>query len=166
MCGKRNEVWKICVDFPNYEVSNCGNIRHIGGKPRKLIFICGYAYVGIRDSGKYKNVRLHRLVAKAFISNPKNKPCVNHIDGNKANNNINNLEWCTCSENEIHKNRVLGKKAKPPRITKAVMCLETAKVYPSIKSAAESLNMNYRHIGEVASGKRKTAGGFHWIWQP
>lgn len=161
----QSEVWKTCFEFPNYEVSNCGRIRHRNGNPRKVRYTHGYAYVCIRDNGKNKSIRLHRLVAKAFIPNPKNKPCINHIDGNKTNNNIDNLEWCTHSENEIHKNRVLGKKPNPPRITKSVMCVETANVYTSVKAAAENLSINYRHIGEVASGKRKTAGGFHWVWQ-
>ena len=62
----------------------------------------GYVYVYLCNNGRNKNARLHRLVAETFIPNPENKPQVNHIDGDKTNNKINNLEWCNQSENEKH----------------------------------------------------------------
>ncbi len=158
----KRERWRKSIEFPQYEVSSLGRVRHIGGKPRKFQVVRGYVYVGVWHNGKYRNVRVHRLIANAFVPNPQNKPYVNHIDGNKANNNANNLEWCTASENETHKQRVLGKKTTPPNKTKVVKCIETGKVYFSIKEASEELCINYRHIGEVANGKRKTAGGYHW----
>lgn len=74
-------------------------------KPRK---IAGYLALGLEQPGstrehrKQKICKIHRLVAEAFIPNPQNKPCVNHIDGNKLNNSISNLEWCTVQENTIH----------------------------------------------------------------
>jgi hypothetical protein len=63
---------------------------------------CGYVGVVLCKESKYKSFRIHRLIAIAFIPNPDNKPCVNHLDGNKLNNNIDNLEWCTHSENNKH----------------------------------------------------------------
>lgn len=63
---------------------------------------CGYRYVHLRGGGVSKNVNVHRLVAKAFVDNADDKPCVNHIDGNKENNVVSNLEWCTHSENVNH----------------------------------------------------------------
>lgn len=73
----------------------------------------GYLRVTLNLNGKAKQYLVHRLVAKAFIPNPDNKPDVNHKDGNKYNNKVSNLEWVTKSENEIHKHRELGKKNKP-----------------------------------------------------
>ena len=62
----------------------------------------GYCYVNLKDNGRIKNARVHRLVAEAFISNPNDLPYVNHIDGDKTNNHVSNLEWCTASENSRH----------------------------------------------------------------
>lgn len=62
----------------------------------------GYMLVDMRKNGKRYMKLVHRLVAEAFLPNPENLPQINHKDGNKANNNVNNLEWCTCSENQFH----------------------------------------------------------------
>ena len=156
------ERWAISEEFPLYEVSNLGRIRHINGTPRKTRAIAGYSYVSIWHNGKMRNVRLHRLIASAFIPNPENKPHVNHKDGNKENNAVDNLEWCTASENEQHKVSVLGIKQKPPIRQKAIVCIETNRTFQSIKDAAEQMNINGKHIGEAAAGERKTACGYHW----
>jgi len=71
---------------------------HIGAK--------GYVYIMLYKNAKSYNLRLHRLVAKAFIPNPENKPQINHLDGNKKNNRVDNLEWCNQSENEKHAYRI------------------------------------------------------------
>jgi len=98
------------------EISNKGEVRtsHVTYNKYKSKIIngyyyynthtykSGYKYVSIWIDAKFKNVTIHRLVAKAFISNPLNKPVVNHKDGNKLNNNINNLEWVTYKENTAH----------------------------------------------------------------
>ena len=154
--------WRVCKEFPMYEVSDQGGIRHINGKPRKVRTVAGYSYVCIRKDGKTRNVRLHRLIASAFIPNPDNKPHINHKDGDKANNCVDNLEWCTPSENEQHKVMTLGIKQTPPIIQKAVVCIETKRKFSSIKEAAEQMGISRKHIGEAASGRRKTACGYHW----
>jgi len=74
-----------------------------------MFTIKGYLTVNLVNRGKRKSVRVHRLVAKAFIENGENKPCVNHEDGVKTNNNVNNLSWCTYSENEKHSYNSLNK---------------------------------------------------------
>lgn len=90
----------------HYGVDRFGNVYSLkGGKvvKRKLsVSKQGYYCVGLKDNDRIKNARVHRLVAEAFIPNPENKPYINHIDGNKKNNCVDNLEWCTPSENSRH----------------------------------------------------------------
>jgi hypothetical protein len=112
------EIWRK-TQYKYYEVSNFGRVR---SKKRKEIYIMnqrvsdnGYKQVWISDSGKSYNRTVHRLVAKAFIPNTFNKPEVNHIDGDKTNNHISNLEWATRKENENHARRWLGKNDALPR---------------------------------------------------
>jgi hypothetical protein len=92
------EVWKKTIEDEYYEVSNYGRIRHDGRILSGSIHDDGYIFVNIRG----KQYAKHRVVAEAFISNPENKPFVNHIDGNKQNCMCSNLEWCTQSENVQH----------------------------------------------------------------
>ena len=68
----------------------------------------GYLQVTLSNNGESKTYRAHRIVAEEFIPNPEHKPQVNHIDGNKENNRVDNLEWCTARENILHANNVLG----------------------------------------------------------
>jgi len=106
------EEWKLIDGFEKYEISNKGRIRRLylkGYRYRKPVIQSGYCSVTFSIGLKFKKYQIHRLVALAFIDNKYNKPCVNHIDGNKLNNNVSNLEWCTYSENEKHSYVVLGK---------------------------------------------------------
>lgn len=111
------EIWKTIEDFPDYEVSNLGRIKsstryvnhNYGGiaireARLKKIYInsVGYNAVGLMRDKKVNNVATHRLIAKAFIPNSENKPQVNHKDGNKLNNSLDNLEWVTSYENIWH----------------------------------------------------------------
>lgn len=108
------EKWKeIKGHRQSYEVSDSGKVRskdcigprggHIKGHVlSQRDNSNGYLRCGMNLTGNYKEYLVHRLVADAFIPNPENKPYVNHIDGNKHNNSIDNLEWCTRSENEKH----------------------------------------------------------------
>lgn len=109
------QIWKDIKGYQGlYQVSNKGRIkttanhcvwnRQIIRKPK----IRKYAEIPLKINGKSKWFMVHRLVAQAFIPNPQNKPQINHKDGNKLNNNVDNLQWCTPSENQIHKLYVLG----------------------------------------------------------
>lgn len=100
-----NEIWKQ-TDIPGYHISNLGRLKGRSGKILKTKpNHNGYHTMCLKPNGrkgKCECIRIHILVAKAFIPNPDNKPQVNHIDGNKNNNRADNLEWCTNQENMIH----------------------------------------------------------------
>ncbi|MBQ9657346.1 MAG: HNH endonuclease [Clostridia bacterium] len=108
------EIWKDIIETSNYAVSSLGRIKNT--KTNRLLNPSelgnGYKQVSLKmnDTGKFKKEYIHRLVAKYFIENPDNKKEVNHKDGNKNNNNMDNLEWVTPSENQKHKYDVLKSK--------------------------------------------------------
>ena len=108
--GVNEEIWKDIKNFEGiYQISNLGQVKAINykktGKKRILKQAdngYGYKTVHLTNNGKGKMFTVHRLVAETFIPNTSNKPIINHIDGNKSNNKVENLEWCTYKENTIH----------------------------------------------------------------
>ena len=153
--NKNGDVYSLPrkVPFREYEM-------FIKGKKKKHTKLkTGYYAVGLWKNNVQKLIPIHRLIAETFIPNPKKLKCINHIDGNKENNNIGNLEWCTHSENVKHAyDTGLCKKGKK------VMCIETGIVYKSESEAAKAMNQKNGQpfIGAVARGERKTAYGYHW----
>lgn len=111
--NSNNEIWIDIENFEGrYQISNHGNCRSIQNNhgtyriKEKRAYTrsstCKYLYVNLSKKDVSHTDAVHRLVAKAFIPNPDNKPMVNHLDGDKLNNNAWNLEWVTCSENHKH----------------------------------------------------------------
>ena len=178
------EEWRDIKGFEGrYQVSNKGRVRslprYVSNHTGKLFVkgkilkqrpdFKGYMRIDIKDNDgkkKYKGVR--RLVAETFIDNPLNKPQVNHIDGIKENNSVENLEWVTNSENQKHAyclglNRVTGRAGKPPkRVIKLSSDGQVIEIFNSIAEAGKSVNARSSNIGECCRGHKKTAYGYRW----
>ena len=164
------EVWKDIKGYEGrYQVSNTGKVKGLPINERfckrasEVIlktFVCGSGYdeVILSFNGHRKPKLIHRMVAEAFVPNPDGKREVNHKDGNKRNNDSLNLEWVTPSENIQHSYSVLCNNSHGRRVE----CVETAKVYESMKAAADSNGLQLPLIWKCCNGKQKTTGGYHW----
>lgn len=154
----------IC-GFSDYGINRKGEIFSFKNNMlmKQSDSVKGYKQVCFTVNGHKITKRVHRLVAEAFLINPLNKPQVNHIDGNKKNNCVENLEWCTNSENQIHSYRILKRKncggggGKIP-----VLCIENGNVYISVSSAGVATNAKATNISRACKNNKYTAGGYHW----
>jgi len=145
--------------YQGYFVNRNGDIMNRTKRLKPWISKHGYALVDLSVDGKVSHKSVHRIVALTFLANPQNKPEVNHKDGNKLNNHVDNLEWATKSENIAHSFGVL--KNKHPK-AKPVRCIETDEVYPSASEAARFYGTNTSNVCAVIKGRRKLAGGHTW----
>ena len=176
------EMWKDIENYEGlYQVSNLGRVKslkrdiinnrygvaHIKEKilkPRNDGK--GYVRIVLYKNNQKKQFKIHRLVAQTFILNVQNKPFVNHIDGNKQNNKVTNLEWCTCKENNLHAfNTGLNS-----RKLRAVCQLDTKEnilnEFESLCEASRFLNKSSHHnIMYCCNGKTKTAYGYKWKYK-
>lgn len=161
------ENWNTISEFPEYEISQNGLIRNKRTERVKIPYIGkrGYPVVSLQRDGKQYLRTVHILLARTFIPNPLNRMQVNHIDGNKTNYALSNLEWCTSKENMNHA-RLTGlhtsdgdKAVKQFTLKGDFVCR-----YKSISEASRCTGINRCAIGKVAKGvpRYRTAGGFVW----
>ena len=159
-----NEIWKdvLYENLNHYEVSNLGNIRIKSTKKiLKQNNSGNYAQICLCNKNIKKCINIHRMVANAFILNPNKLKIVNHIDENKYNNNVNNLEWTTQSDNVKHS---IGNDYISPS-NKAIYRIDNDgnKVkYISTTIAAQQNNASFKHINDCLRGRQKTSSGYKW----
>ena len=163
------EKW---VDIKGYEglyqVSDLGRVKRVAGSPHCKVDrilkpasqTTGYLFVTLSKQGKEKTFRIHRLVMENFspTENMENLQ-VNHLDEDRTNNNLNNLQWCTCQENINYGNR--SKKYSKTRGHK-VKCIETGKIYNSMREAERDTGCPHTHISECVRGLAAQCKGLHW----
>lgn len=180
MSGKEKETWKDISGYEGfYQVSNLGRIKSLeryvqknGFKTKKKSKIkscyvtnMGYLRVELSKNKNNRKFLVHRLVAETFIPNNNTELQVNHIDGNKQNNNINNLEWITPTENNLHAIRLGLKKDfnnKKKKVCKIDENNNVIDIYPSISEAARKNNVCPSIISRCTKGVKKKAANYRW----
>ena len=154
------EQRKPIAGFEEYTVSNLGYVvstKHTKTERHLYGFKTSGGYSRLTLNGKYAS--LHRLVATAFLPNPEGKREVNHIDGNKQNNRVDNLEWATSSENKKHYYRTLN--GKHPK-AKPILCVETGVIYKSGHEAARQNGVTQPAISWAIQDASRTVKKYHW----
>lgn len=155
-----NEVWK---DIPGYEglyqASNFGRIRNNKGEaPYMEKSQKGYIRASLSVNGIHKHEKVHRLVALTFLPNPDNLPQINHIDEDKTNNTVFNLEWVNNHTNSLlNTNKTRGKR-KVCKIDNGVIIA----TYDCVNDASRENGVSRYGINAACIGTQKTAGGFQW----
>lgn len=166
------EIWKEIPGYPDYEASNKGRIRSKNMlvkrskqgnfykkgrllKPRDNTY--GYLVIALNRQIN----KVHQLIAKTFIPNINNYPYINHKDGNKVNNCVENLEWCTARYNAIHAiQNGLNNVRKP--VLQYDLDNNFIKEYPSMLDVQRKTGITTGNISTVCNGNRNTAGGYKW----
>ena len=172
-------MWR---DIPGYKGAYIAYDDGRIGYPHRTDFLKptptngGYRRVTLykNEGGKTtrKSFMVHRLVAMAFIPNPQNKPQVNHINGNKSDNRVENLEWCTATENMIHsvktglRDMTCCTNATKKKVVQSTIGGEHIKTWDSMSDAARELGLKVSNISHCCSGRINTTGGYKWNLEP
>lgn len=165
------EIWKDIEGYEGlFEISSLGNVRNKQTNKLLAVYLsCRYKNVILSQHPKLISKNIHRLLAIHFIPNPDNKPQVNHIDGNKHNNALENLEWVTQSENALHWQKLKGKSRLLGRYnhhrSKAIMQIKDDRVieiYPSAREAERKTGYFQTSLSKCARGGLSHAYGFVW----
>lgn len=165
-----NEIWKTIDDYPDYMVSNMGRVKSLKFGKEKLLkpFIQrkGYYLVELRNNNYSKTFTIHKLVAKAFLDNPNNLSQVNHINEDKTDNRVENLEWCTNEYNSNYgtRNKRISKKLKKEvlQYDKDMILL---KEWDSIKSIAKELGFDKTCISRCCNNHINSSYGYIWKYK-
>lgn len=158
------EEWKDIHGYEGlYKISQNGKIKNCNInkilKPVKMN--TGYYRVSLCKNKIKREYYIHRLVAQHFILNYNNLPEVNHKDGDKSNNCVSNLEWCSRKQNIEHSIRILGNKFGKRR---QVQCIETNRIFSSLTEASKFYNKSTSNLCSLLKGtnRSKTYAGYHW----
>ena len=139
-----------------------GGKRELKGRLMQIKLKKGYSYVKLTKNGKGKNIFVHQLVAQAFISNPENKPIVNHVNNITYDNRVENLEWVTYEENVQHmvsQDRGTAKAVKQYDLEGKFL-----KEFSSLKKASEETDVNYLTLVDMFKRKKQMCAGYIWKW--
>ena len=158
------EIWKDIKDYEGlYQVSNLGRVKRIttGRVLKPLKHANGYLMVKLSKNSIVYTKTVHRLVAEAFIPNPEHKSEINHIDENKTNNTVSNLEWMTRKENINHGTRTerMSKTQSIPIIATNIKTGESKEFYGA-RECARQLGLTHGNITSVLKGRYKQTGGY------
>lgn len=166
-CDAPEEEWRDILGFEGlYQVSSSGNVRTIkngGAEMSQQENRNGYMTVHLRDKGVERRAMVHRLVAEAFIPNPNELRDVNHKNGDKSDNRVENLEWASHSDNMTHSFRELGKNVR--HIVQLDLDNNFIERWNSIIEASEATGICRTNIGECCRGNRKHTKGYKWVYE-